>query len=81
MDVPLKNQVRKAGAPLTKSRSPLKSGKQVQVGNLVVIIDSNLPRNVWPKGEIVKVFPGKDSKTRVAKECAAEKIRKDDIET
>lgn len=33
-------------------------------GDIVLIIDSSLPRGVWPRGEIVKVYPGPDKKVR-----------------
>jgi len=38
----------------------------VKVGDVVVIVDPNFPRSVWPRGIVVTVFPGKDGQVRVA---------------
>ena len=38
----------------------------VEPGDLVVIMDSNLPRNVWPRGVIETVHPGPDGRVRSA---------------
>lgn len=37
----------------------------LQVGDLVLVVDPESPRNVWPKGVIQQVYPGKDGRTRV----------------
>ncbi|KAI5641323.1 hypothetical protein NE865_06361 [Phthorimaea operculella] len=37
----------------------------VREGDMVVICDGNLPRNMWPKGIIKKVYPGADGRVRV----------------
>ncbi|KAH9632562.1 hypothetical protein HF086_012369 [Spodoptera exigua] len=39
--------------------------RPIQLGDLVFIVDPNAPRNVWPRGIIDKVFPGKDGRVRV----------------
>lgn len=39
--------------------SPLK------IGDVVIIVDKNLPRNTWPKGVISAVHPGRDGHIRV----------------
>ena len=36
-------------------------------GDVVLALDSNLPRGHWPLGRIVETYPGKDGRTRVAK--------------
>jgi hypothetical protein len=36
------------------------------VGDVVVVVDDQLPRGQWPKGRVVKVHPGKDGQVRVA---------------
>ena len=38
--------------------------RNVQVNDLVLIADDNLPRNTWPMGRIVDVFPGNDGLVR-----------------
>ncbi|XP_063829264.1 uncharacterized protein LOC135078664 [Ostrinia nubilalis] len=40
--------------------------RNLNIGDLVFICDGNLPRNVWPRGRVEKVFPGKDGIVRVA---------------
>lgn len=37
----------------------------LQVGDLVLIVDPNGPRNLWQKGLVVRVYPGKDGRIRV----------------
>lgn len=34
------------------------------LGDIVIIVDSTLPRGVWPRGEIVQTYPGPDGKIR-----------------
>lgn len=43
-----------------------KSIDNATVGQIVMIIDSNLPRGLWPVGTITKVFPGTDGVVRTA---------------
>ncbi|CAL9702223.1 unnamed protein product [Knipowitschia caucasica] len=38
----------------------------VAVGRVVMIVDRNLPRGLWPIGTITKVFPGADGVVRAA---------------
>lgn len=38
----------------------------IKVGDIVIIFDSNLPRNQWLKGRIKKVYPAKDGIIRFA---------------
>ncbi|XP_063382985.1 uncharacterized protein LOC134669394 [Cydia fagiglandana] len=48
--------------PRTKwleERNPLK------VGDLVLVVDPNSPRNMWPKGLITQVIPGGDGRIRL----------------
>lgn len=37
----------------------------LKIGDLVLIVDNQAPRNTWKKGVIVKTFPGKDDEIRV----------------
>ena len=41
------------------------SGTPPEIGDLVVICDPNLPRNIWPRGRVSKTYPGKDGEVRV----------------
>nr|XP_034825593.1 uncharacterized protein LOC117983216 [Maniola hyperantus] len=36
-----------------------------QVGDIVLIVDSTLPRNTWPRGKVTKLYPGPDGRTRI----------------
>lgn len=36
-----------------------------QKGDIVIIGDASLPRNTWPRGEVVKVYQGPDGRTRI----------------
>jgi len=40
-------------------------GKQLKIGDLVFIADSDFIRGTWPKGVITATFPGKDGQVRV----------------
>ncbi|XP_026330396.1 uncharacterized protein LOC113237898 [Hyposmocoma kahamanoa] len=39
---------------------------KLQVGDIVVVVDSTLPRNVWPMGRVERTYPGPDGSVRVA---------------
>ncbi|CAB3233827.1 unnamed protein product [Arctia plantaginis] len=41
------------------------SQRPLQVGDLVFIADPNATRNIWPRGIIEEVSPGKDCRVRV----------------
>lgn len=41
-----------------------KIGRKLAIGDLVLMADSNQPRNSWPKGLIVQTYPGKDGEVR-----------------
>ncbi|XP_065080890.1 uncharacterized protein LOC135703571 [Ochlerotatus camptorhynchus] len=40
--------------------------KPIDRGDVVIIVDSNLPRNSWPKGRVIATQPGKDGRIRSA---------------
>lgn len=51
--------------------------KPLQVGDLVLVVDPNSPRNIWPKGLITQVFPGRDGRIRVVEvRTATGKLRR-----
>ena len=37
----------------------------VKIGDLVLVVEENLPTNKWPLGRIIEVIYGKDRKIRV----------------
>lgn len=49
---------------LQNRREPHGRGPTVQIGDLVQIIDPNLPRNVWVRGKVVATYPGPDAVVR-----------------
>ena len=40
------------------------STEPVKVGYVVVIVDDSMTRNLWPKGKVTCVHPGKDGVVR-----------------
>ncbi|XP_026319192.1 uncharacterized protein LOC113229725 [Hyposmocoma kahamanoa] len=56
--------IRKYLPQLIPCGSPSDSSRNLAVGDLVLIVDSTLPRNVWPRGEVVKIYPGTDGIVR-----------------
>ncbi|XP_041974007.1 uncharacterized protein LOC121729533 [Aricia agestis] len=50
---------------LQHRREPHTRGSDPAVGDVVIICDSNLPRNIWPRGKIKRTYPGKDGVVRV----------------
>ena len=37
----------------------------LKVNDLVLIMENNLPRNIWEKGLVTRVLPGKDKHVRI----------------
>lgn len=59
---------RREYVPLLQQRSKwLKPEKSHEVGDLVLMVDPNAPRNHWPMGRIVEVRRSKDELVRVVK--------------
>ncbi|XP_044757790.1 uncharacterized protein LOC123315948 [Coccinella septempunctata] len=50
---------------LTKRTKWFEQNQNLKEGDLIVLMDSKLPRNNWPKGVVYKTYPGKDGKVRV----------------
>uniref|UniRef100_A0A1B0DA28 Integrase catalytic domain-containing protein n=1 Tax=Phlebotomus papatasi TaxID=29031 RepID=A0A1B0DA28_PHLPP len=42
-----------------------KDGEPIKVGDRVVVVDPNLPRNIWPTGRIISTPESRDGKIRV----------------
>ncbi|XP_023937546.1 uncharacterized protein LOC112045551 [Bicyclus anynana] len=45
---------------------PASTHRSLKKGDLVVIVDPNLPRNFWPRGIIEEIHPGPDGEVRSA---------------
>lgn len=43
-----------------------REAENLQPGTVVMIVDHQLPRALWPVGQVTKVFPGEDGRTRTA---------------
>ena len=52
---------------LSKRHKWTKTRKDLKPGDVVLVMNPNLPRGHWPLGRIIEVFPGKDGHVRVAK--------------
>ncbi|CAG9813428.1 unnamed protein product [Phaedon cochleariae] len=50
---------------LSKRGKWISDGKPIEIGDIVVIRDGNLPRKSWPLGKIEKIYPGRDNIIRV----------------
>ena len=44
-----------------------KSQRDVQIGDVMIVISPDTPRGNWPLGHVLDVYPGKDGHVRVAK--------------
>ncbi|KAL1269046.1 hypothetical protein QQF64_031335 [Cirrhinus molitorella] len=40
--------------------------KTLEIGNVVLIVDPQLPCALWPVGRVIQVFPGPDSRVQTA---------------
>ncbi|XP_073721977.1 uncharacterized protein [Misgurnus anguillicaudatus] len=40
--------------------------KTLEIGNVVLVVDPQLPRALWPVGRVTQVFPGADGRVRTA---------------
>ncbi|XP_043063902.1 uncharacterized protein LOC122320026 [Drosophila ficusphila] len=47
------------------SRKWTKDNSALKENDIVLIMEPDLPRNVWPKGKIVKTYPSKDGRVRI----------------
>ncbi|XP_068737294.1 uncharacterized protein [Montipora capricornis] len=49
--------------------------KDLKEDDVVLVLDSKLPRGRWPLGRIIETYPGRDGHTRVAKiQCGASTV-------
>ncbi|KAL0810721.1 hypothetical protein ABMA28_010045 [Loxostege sticticalis] len=51
---------------LQHRREPQGHGTPLKTGDLVLIVDPNLPRNTWPRGKVIATYPGQDGVVRAA---------------
>lgn len=53
--------------PTLQTRSKWqKDTDALQLDAVVLVVDSQLPRSLWPVGHIIKIIPGKDGRIRMA---------------
>ena len=50
-----------------------RSGRNLEKGDLVLIIDERVARNVWSLGRVIEVYPGGDGQVRSAKVATSTK--------
>lgn len=51
---------------LQNRREPRGRGPELKLGDIVIIADNTLPRNVWPLGKVTATYPGADGVVRAA---------------
>lgn len=47
------------------SRKLNKDQEKIEIGDTVIITDSNLPRTTWPMGRAIEIYPSQDGRIRV----------------
>lgn len=47
------------------SRKWSKDNRNVDEGDVVLIVDPDGPRNIWPKGVVLKTYPSRDGRVRI----------------
>ncbi len=53
--------------PSLQARQKWRTDKRtLEIGDVVMIVDSQLPRALWPVGKVAQVFPGSDGRVRTA---------------
>ena len=61
----LEEKVKEYLPTLTRRTKWLKPSCPVQIDDVVIICDDNMPRSSWPRGRVVAVHPGQDGIVRV----------------
>ena len=42
-----------------------KDNRSIAAGDVVIVVNPNGPRNLWPKGIVLKTFPSRDGRVRI----------------
>ncbi|XP_022102055.1 uncharacterized protein LOC110985381 [Acanthaster planci] len=66
-DVFWRRWIREYLPSLQKRQKWLEPQRSIMVGDLVLIVDNDLPRNKWLLGRVLETYPGKDQLVRVVK--------------
>ncbi|GBP97763.1 hypothetical protein EVAR_91988_1 [Eumeta japonica] len=62
---------------LQRRHSSQQKGTPPEVDDMVLIVDENLPRNTWPRGRVLELYPGKDGVVRVVElQTAAGRLKR-----
>ncbi|GBP55040.1 hypothetical protein EVAR_46336_1 [Eumeta japonica] len=62
---------------LQRRHSSQQKGTLPEVDDMVLIVDENLPRNTWPRGRVLEIYPGKDGVVRVVElQTAAGRLKR-----
>ncbi|KAL7739645.1 hypothetical protein ACLKA6_018855 [Drosophila palustris] len=59
-----KRWVKEYAPVLTKRSKWFEKTTPIQIGSVVVVVDENLPRNMWPMGRIINTITAKDGQVR-----------------
>lgn len=51
---------------ITRRSKWFTAGRQIQIGDIVIIVDPSFPRNCWPKGRVVSTKVSRDGRVRSA---------------
>ncbi|XP_055628950.1 uncharacterized protein LOC129770264 [Toxorhynchites rutilus septentrionalis] len=51
---------------ITRRSKWFTAGRQIQIGDIVIVVDPSFPRNCWPKGRIIATKVSKDGQVRSA---------------
>ena len=60
VDAFLRRWIREYLPTLTSLQKWNEKGEPIEIGDIVLIVDLQAPRNTWRKGSVICVFPGKD---------------------
>ena len=52
---------------LNSRKKWLKTQRNLQVGDIVLLVSPDAPRGQWPLARVIEVYPGEDGRVRVAK--------------
>ncbi|GBP84659.1 hypothetical protein EVAR_58882_1 [Eumeta japonica] len=62
---------------LQRRHDSQQKGTPPEVDDVVLIVDENLPRNTWPRGRVVELYPGKGGVVRVVEpQTAAGRLKR-----
>ena len=61
-----KRWIREYIPTLQQRQKWIREKDNLKIGDVVLVVDNNSPRGRWLLGRVIKTFPGRDGKVRVA---------------